>query len=614
MFATVISGLADGGADASVIWAVALPLLLIFCFGLTEGGIWCAVLFVVITTLLLNPNLLGVPSDASYWPRGGALVDVCASFALVTLFALAFEKLRRNAERRLASALVNHAEHEMRMREFSRIASDLLFELDADLRVISLTGAGANLLQLRTADVRGVSPARLVTRATRFGWRDLVEQMRHQVPIQDEMIDIEMRNGVALTLRVRAEPRFDDDGRFLGYRGAAVDRTDRRRAEIELREKDRALQHATRMEAVGQLTSGVAHDFNNLLTVIQGNVALLLDDNATSPELEQIDSAVQSAADLTRKLLAYSRRSALRPQTVDIADLLLDTYKLFSSTLPETIAVRTASDALIGTCHADRTQLESALLNLALNARDAMPEGGELIIAAELDYVENPLAERLKLTPGIYVRIDVRDTGAGMSPELLEHVYEPFFTTKPVGEGTGLGLSMAYGFARQSDGALTIDSALGEGTTVRIYLPRGAAEVPTAGSAEPQVEAAGHDRRALLVEDQQAVRYAIGRLLERLGYEVTTAQSGADALALYAQGSFDIVVSDVVLAGAMDGVELVATLRKRDPELPAVLMSGYSDALNRARQLPPAGVPLLSKPFGLTELQKALEEVLAARA
>jgi len=462
--------------------------------------------------------------------------------------------------------------------------------------------------------VRGVSPARLVTRTTRFGWRFLVDQMRRRVPIQDEIIDIEMRNGVALTLRVRAEPRFDDDGRFLGYRGAAVDRTERRRAEMKLREKDRALQHATRMEAVGQLTSGVAHDFNNLLTVIQGNVALLLDDGATSPELEQIDSAAQSAADLTKKLLAYSRRSALRPQAVDIADLLLDTYKLFSATLPETIAVRTASDALIGTCHADRTQLESALLNLALNARDAMPAGGELIIAAELDYVEEPHTERLEVKPGIYVRIDVRDTGTGMSPELLEHVYEPFFTTKPVGEGTGLGLSMAYGFARQSDGALTIDSTLGEGTTVSIYLPRGAAEVPTPAIAEPKVEAGGYDGRAMLVEDQQAVRYAIGRLLERLGYEVTTAQSGADALALYAQGGFDVVVSDVVLAGSMDGVEVVGTLRQRDPELPVVLMPGYSDALNRARQLPPAGVPLLSKPFGLTELKQALEEVLAARA
>ena len=181
--------------------------------------------------------------------------------------------------------------------------------------------------------------------------------MRQQAPIQDKIIDLELRNGVALTLRVRAEPRFDDRNRFLGYRGAAVDRTERRRAEIELREKDRALQHATRMEAVGQLTSGVAHDFNNLLTVIQGNVSLLIADSGASSELDQIDRAAQSAADLTKKLLAYSRRSALRPQAVNVADLLFEEKQLLGAALPETIAIRTEVDAGVGSCHADRTQL-----------------------------------------------------------------------------------------------------------------------------------------------------------------------------------------------------------------------------------------------------------------
>ena len=612
--AIVISGLAQHGTGSSLLWAAALPLPLIFCFGLVEGGAWCAVTLMLITALALNPAMLGATTDAPAWTSSSALIELCTCFAMLTLFGLVFEKLRRNAERQLASARLHRAEHELRMREFNRIASDLLFELDAELRVISLTGAGASLLRLKGADVRGVSPARLVTRSTRFSWRELVERMHRQEPIQDEVIDLELRNGTALTLSVRAEPRFDDRGRFLGYRGAAVDRTERRRAEMELREKDRALQHATRMEAVGQLTSGVAHDFNNLLTVIQGNVTLLKEDGDASSELDQIEHAAQSAADLTKKLLAYSRRSTLRPRSVNVADLLHESQQLLSATLPETITIRTQSDAVTGTCHADRTQLESALLNLALNARDAMRDGGELVIAAMLENVDQMRAEQLEVKSGVYVRLDVSDTGAGMSQELLEHVYEPFFTTKPTGEGTGLGLSMAYGFARQSDGTLTISSTLGEGTRVSIYLPRGAAETTGTEVEALSIAAGNHARRALLVEDKQTVRYAIGRLLERLGYEVLTAESGADALAGYAEGNIDVVVSDVVLAGSMDGVELISTLQQREQALPSVLMSGYSDALSRARQMPPAGVPLLAKPFSLTELQQTLDEVLAARA
>ena len=332
------------------------------------------------------------------------------------------------------------------------------------------------------------------------------------------------------------------------------------------------------------------------------------------PRIDQIEHAAQSAADLTKKLLAYSRRSTLRPRSVNVADLLHESQQLLSATLPETITIRTQSDAVTGTCHADRTQLESALLNLALNARDAMRDGGELVIAAMLENVDQRRAEQLEVKSGVYVRLDVSDTGAGMSQELLEHVYEPFFTTKPTGEGTGLGLSMAYGFARQSDGTLTISSTLGEGTTVSIYLPRGAAETTGTEVEALSIAAGNHARRALLVEDKQTVRYAIGRLLERLGYEVLTAESGADALAGYAEGGIDVVVSDVVLAGSMDGVELISTLQQREQALPSVLMSGYSDALSRARQMPPAGVPLLAKPFSLTELQQTLDEVLAARA
>ena len=612
--ATAISALAQGSASFPLLWVAALPLPMIFCFGLIEGSAWSAVVLLMVTMLPAGPRAIGVPSDAPIWPAGNALFDFYAAFILVTGFGLAFEALRRNAERRLAGAQKNRAEQEVRMREFSRIASDLLFELDADLRVIALSGAGAKLLRLTDADIRGVSPARLVTRTTRFAWRDLAERMRQQAPIQDKIIDLELRNGVALTLRVRAEPRFDDRNRFLGYRGAAVDRTERRRAEIELREKDRALQHATRMEAVGQLTSGVAHDFNNLLTVIQGNVSLLIADSGASSELDQIDRAAQSAADLTKKLLAYSRRSALRPQAVNVADLLFEEKQLLGAALPETIAIRTEVDAGVGACHADRTQLESALLNLALNARDAMREGGQLVIAAALDEVNDERAERLGLKPGVYVRVDVRDTGSGMSQELLEHVCEPFFTTKPSGEGTGLGLSMAYGFARQSDGALMLDSALGKGTTASIFLPQGTARTSKPAAETPSLVAGAHARRALLVEDQQTVRFAISRLLERLGYEVLVAESAAAALAGYAEGGIDVVVSDIVLAGSMDGVELISMLRERERALPSVLMSGYSDALNRARRMPPAGVPLLAKPFSLADLQQTLEAVFAARA
>ena len=389
--------------------------------------------------------------------------------------------------------------------------------------------------------------------------------------------------------------------------GAMRDISERKRLEAHLRQTQK-------MEAVGQLTGGVAHDFNNLLAVILGNAELMEDRIGTDdPQVQAVIRAAGRGSELTQQLLAFSRLKPLRPRVLDPVQLLGGMSALLTRTLAETIEVRFLTGDDIGRIETDPAQMESALLNLAINAGQAMPEGGELTIEIAIESIDRrAAAEMTDVAPGDYVTVAVTDTGVGMAPEVLARAFEPFFTTKPVGEGSGLGLSMVYGFARQSGGFASIESEPRRGTTVRLYLPRVEAEAPDP-ELEPETEAPRATGESLLViEDDPEVLDLAVIMLESLGYQVVSAQDGAQALAvLEATPRIDLVLSDVMLPGGLLGPEVIQRARQARPNLRVLFMSGYADAEARSSGLLAEGATVLSKPFRRHDLACQLRVALA---
>jgi PAS domain S-box-containing protein len=427
--------------------------------------------------------------------------------------------------------------------------------------------------------------------------------------------DVEMqcrrKDGSVSVLLGSAGPFHAASGALSGVAFALEDLTEKRTTEDMLRQ-------AQKMEAVGQLTGGVAHDFNNILMVILANVEELLEDESLSGHqrgmLDSIATSGQRAAELTRRLLAFSRKQPLHPQPTSLADLVAGIDQMLRRTLGERIEISVAIANELWTTIIDRAQLESALLNLCVNARDAMPDGGKLLIEcanAELDH--DYARANAGVLPGQYVMLAVSDSGSGMAPEVLRKVFEPFFTTKGVGKGTGLGLSMVYGFVKQSNGHIKIYSEIGQGTTVRVYLPRhmadGAAVAPDPGTPMP-----GGSQRILLIEDDPQVRSAVLVQLSSLGYEVVEAASADAGLALLDAGEhFDMILTDLVMPG-MNGQELAAVLSDRFPSIRILFMSGYSEMAASSHGHFSGRARLLSKPFRKIDLARSVRATLDAGA
>ena len=428
-------------------------------------------------------------------------------------------------------------------------------------------------------------------------------------PLEHEF-DATFTDGTVHQVRMTKFPVRDSAGRVIGVGAIGSDVTEQRRTEEQLRQ-------AQKMEAVGQLTGGVAHDFNNLLAVIQGNLELLEDMIGVNTELldpvARATKASRRAADLTQRLLAFSRKQTLQPRFLDLSVLVAGMGELLRRTLGETIEVVAASAGGLWRCEVDPSQLENALLNLAINARDAMPAGGKLTIEtgnARLD--DDYAAAQAEVEPGQYVLLAVSDTGTGMSPEMAERAFDPFFTTKEVGKGSGLGLSMIYGFVKQSGGHVRIYSEEGEGTTVKIYLPRATHEVAPEPAAEAKPKAPeGRGEIVLVVEDDPEVRTLTIVLLQNLGYATLDAQSGLDALAISERArGIDLLLTDVVLPGGMNGRDLATEILSRRPGLPVLYMSGYTqDAVVHHGRLD-EGVELLHKPFRKHELAAKVRHAL----
>ncbi|MDR6355482.1 nitrogen-specific signal transduction histidine kinase/CheY-like chemotaxis protein [Pseudomonas psychrotolerans] len=395
--------------------------------------------------------------------------------------------------------------------------------------------------------------------------------------------------------------------------------TERLNEQERIRLMEEALRQSQKMEAVGQLTGGIAHDFNNLLTGILGSLEML-ELRLRQGRLQDLDrytgtarSAAQRAAALTHRLLAFSRRQTLDPQPVALEQLVVGLEDLIQRSIGPQIILEHEADPQLWLTHIDASQLENALLNLCLNARDAMPEGGRIRIVLANEALDAAHAQQCALGAGDYVRLSVGDTGSGMSEEVLERVFDPFFTTKPLGQGTGLGLSMVHGFVLQSGGGIRIESAPGQGTWVHLYLPRhylaSIAHPPVYPGLEPNLR--GQGETILVVDDEPTIRALVVEVMTAQGYRVLEAADGATALSLLqADTPLDLLVTDVGLPGALNGRQLADALRSGRPKLPVLFITGYAESNVIGDGDLEAGMRVLIKPFGLDALERRIHLML----
>ena len=417
------------------------------------------------------------------------------------------------------------------------------------------------------------------------------------------------KDGSRFWAHVVIDPIRDDDGEVIGFAKITRDITERRDSQRALEEAREALFQSQKMEAIGQLTGGIAHDFNNLLMAVLGSLELVKKRVPYDPRITPlIDNAVQGAqrgAVLTQRMLAFARKQELKMEAVDVPSLVRGLMTFLDRTIGPNIEVNMRFPGELPRVHTDPYQLEAALMNLAVNARDAMPRGGSITISARRERIRG----HTTLAPGDYVRLTVADTGEGMDGATLARAMEPFFTTKGVGKGTGLGLSMVHGLAAQSGGELSMTSRPGVGTQVELWLPVVTAGTPGVAVAEGDDLPVGAERRLLIlaVDDDSLVLTNTAAMLEDLGHEVIVASSGKEGLeALRSRPDIDLVISDEVMPN-MTGSQFAEAVRRNHPDLPVIITSGYAE-------LPPeaagAGLPRLAKPFGQGDLAACVSEAM----
>jgi len=534
--------------------------------------------------------------------------------AMCVNLGLAYDELREaNATLERDLRIRRRAEEdahasERRFRDYAETASDWFWETGPD-HVFTYISDRAGAF--------GLDPKRLIGKrrldaasdhdADPQKWREHMAVLDRHEPFRKFEYRGRDAAGRQHYFSVNGQPVFADDGRFMGYRGSATDLTTQRETEERLRQSQK-------MDAIGQLTGGVAHDFNNVLTVITGTIEIIREGLADKPDLaaiaQLIDDAASRGAEITSQLLTFARRQPLEPREVDVNGLVVETARLLRPTLGEHVEIvtRLADDAWLAM--ADPSQLSSAIVNLAVNARDAMPDGGRLTLETanrELDGSGDGEGKA-----GSYVMVAVADTGHGIPADIRDRVFEPFFTTKGVGRGTGLGLSMVYGFAKQTGGTVAIESEEGRGTVVRLFLPQSAGGAAArSGSVQAPVPARGQET-ILVVEDDPLVQGYVIAQLGSLGYRTLTASDGASALALVDQGSsFDLLFTDIIMPGGMNGRELAEAVRLRRPGVRVLYTSGYTDdTMIHEGHLDP-GVALLQKPYRKADLSQKIREMLA---
>ena len=439
--------------------------------------------------------------------------------------------------------------------------------------------------------------------------QELNERLKEHEPLGLRTIRFRRKSGEAFPAETVVSALHDQDGHFIGFLSLNRDIS-------QQVVQDQALRKSQRMEAIGQLTGGIAHDFNNLLTIITGNLELLemeLQSNDHRDLLARANDAALMGARLTNRLLTFARRRRLEPVVLDLNDQVLSMAELLRRTLGETIALATLLAPRLWSVKADPSEIENAVLNLAINARDAMPAGGKLVLETKnvvLD--ERDVATEVGVQPGDYVRLSVSDTGVGMGPEILARVFEPFFTTKEPGKGTGLGLSVLYGFVKQSGGHVTVYSEVGKGTTVNLYLPRVTTALETTATARGERAATQRaGETILLVEDNAEVRRVSARRVGNLGYTVIEAENAARAIEVLSSGKkVDLIFSDVVMPGGMSGFDLARWAKQHASSVRVLLTSGFAEDVARAGETTAPDLEILRKPYTGDELARALRTAL----
>ncbi len=580
-----------------------IPLIATFAFGMREGALWGTSFFVV---TLASAYLLGPLESLEY-----AVVHLSVAYLVLFVFTLCYEAVRKRshrlAELRLAARqeqnkeILKTQEERDRLQDrvvnYARLASDWFYELDENLTLRYISNRFEQLSGMPSEEIIGMNIMEIIDEYQDCDRETHKARLLAHEPFRDFRYRVNLPNGNELYVLTRGEPLFGNDGTFKGYMGSSSDVTDYELFQQEIRRQDRTLQHVQRLDAIGQLTSGIAHDFNNMLTVILGNLELLrldVSDKLKEP-IDAITSASRQAADLTAKLLTLSRDQPDSTGPVDIPEVMNEMTHLLLRSLGESIVLVMRVDDEVGECFTDRSQLESALLNLSINARDAMDGKGKLEI-----HVKEVTYDHKRC-----VRFDVIDQGKGIPEQMIERIVEPFFTTKPLGSGTGLGLSMVHGFAKQTGGDLLIDSEIDVGTTISLLIPTTPETGTTAEVIQMEPEVSEQDQlRILLVEDEEQVRIIVSRMLEIMGHDCDIAIDGDDALSQLNDTTYQLVLSDVMLGSGMSGLELGEEIRRREPATRVMLMSGYPEQILGDEKS--ENYDILKKPFGFNELSSRL--------
>lgn len=490
---------------------------------------------------------------------------------------------------------------------------DALIIIDEDGTILDFNPAAERIFQYRAGQVQGANVSILMPEPYRSAHDGY---LRNYMATGDAKIigigrEVTGMRKDGTTFPMELSVGDMPDGGTRNFVGIVRDITQRRTIENQLLQ-------ASKMEAIGQLTGGVAHDFNNLLAILTMDLEMLADLTEDDPESTELVSealdVTRTGADLTQRLLAFSRRQTLVPSPTNINEMVLSITELLRRTLGAGIRIDTSGPQNLWPVMIDRGQLENTLINLAINARDAMPEGGKLAITCEnltLEEADEPAFDQM--TAGDYVRLSFTDTGIGMPPDVVERAFEPFFTTKEGRHGTGLGLSMVYGFVKQSGGSVTIYSTEGSGTTINLCFPRAEGAVHDGKSPADLPKLPVGSEHILLVEDDDRLRERTASALRTLGYRISTAHDGHSALdRIEEDGLPDMVLTDIVMPG-LDGPGLVRELSKAYPSLKILLMTGYAEASSLLQEAMAKGAPMLHKPFTRRQLADNIRKLLDGR-
>ncbi|WP_363323990.1 PAS domain S-box protein [uncultured Bradyrhizobium sp.] len=554
-------------------------------------------------------SLWGRRKDGTEFPAEISLSPVAMADRSAAIAAVRDVSARRALEARQQKAVEDLRESEERLRYFIKYAPAAIAILDKDLCYLVYSDRWLADYGLVGRDLYGLSHYEVFPEIP-DRWRIIHRRALAGETLHAEEDSFTRVDGRVQWLRWEVRPWFDTLGNIGGVAFLTEDITDRKRMEAQLLQ-------AQKMQAIGQLTGGVAHDFNNLLTVILGNVEVMLDemksDDPHRKLAEPILAAAERGAGLTQLMLAFARRQALEPIVFDLNEVVSHMNALLRRTIGENVEVDLRLTKSLWAVTADIRQMETAILNIVLNARDAMPEGGKLTIeTSNVELSDDYAASSVEVAPGQYVMIALSDTGSGIAPDILDRIFEPFFTTKPVGKGTGLGLSMVHGFVKQTGGHIQIYSEVGHGTCVKIFLPRAKADATNAvqPACAPAAPATGAES-ILVVEDDPHVRMFAVQQLRHLGYRVTEASDGPSALQeISRSGAPDLLFTDVVMPGGMTGRQLAERVRQTAPGIRVLYTSGYTEnSIVHHGRLDP-GVHLLQKPYKRDKLAQKVREVL----